>query len=389
MERDGEKIGALYVYSRQSGRLITFHKDARTLLGLTAGGTEFCSGLRIILDDIGGHLPLNPTKQDVAFSEMLNGEIFRENLWRSVGAAAHCYYKFHIKKYGDRKKDLSKHIAIFGEHMATERKLDRELAHLNLTTFELGTFKVNKHNLRVEGREEIGSDTIYRLLPRQSEGPKSKRGGCIKRKASDDDKTAGILSPLRRQPIRKKKVQQPQVNDSGAKLNDVHERTAEQRMPFEDDYDDDLFSSSENEDMTKEHSEDEDAAVISFLPHRPQRHAHAAKPSLQCGQSSVARVAEDDLEIDVSQSALKNAPKPATFDGLFGDDDDDVETDSLKQKLAQKDELLKALTIKLEERNKTVLDLRKTVQDKEKEIAELKEQLYMICRSEATSDSIL
>lgn len=58
-----KKCGALFLYSRQSGRLITHHVDARTLLGLTAGGTEFCSGLRVIIDDFDGHLPLNPTKQ--------------------------------------------------------------------------------------------------------------------------------------------------------------------------------------------------------------------------------------------------------------------------------------------------------------------------------------
>lgn len=63
IDRDESKFGALYVYSRQSGRLITHHSDARTMLHLTAGGTTFCSGLRIILDDPEGHLPLNPTKQ--------------------------------------------------------------------------------------------------------------------------------------------------------------------------------------------------------------------------------------------------------------------------------------------------------------------------------------
>ena len=60
---DSEAVGSLFVYSRLSGRLITYHKDARTMLYLSAGGTEFCSGLRIILDDYKGHLPLNPTKQ--------------------------------------------------------------------------------------------------------------------------------------------------------------------------------------------------------------------------------------------------------------------------------------------------------------------------------------
>lgn len=58
-----KKCGALFLYSRQSGRLIVHHPDARTILELSAGGTEYCSGLRIIIDDFEGHLPLNPTKQ--------------------------------------------------------------------------------------------------------------------------------------------------------------------------------------------------------------------------------------------------------------------------------------------------------------------------------------
>jgi hypothetical protein len=69
-----KKCCSLYVYSRQSGRLITHHVDARTILGLSAGGTEFCSGLRVIMDDHEGFLPLNPTK----VSPLYIGGIFRE-----------------------------------------------------------------------------------------------------------------------------------------------------------------------------------------------------------------------------------------------------------------------------------------------------------------------
>jgi hypothetical protein len=64
------KEASLYVYSRQSGRLISHRPDARTLLGLTAGGTDFCQGLTVIIDDFGGNLPLNPTKQEGVFCVM-------------------------------------------------------------------------------------------------------------------------------------------------------------------------------------------------------------------------------------------------------------------------------------------------------------------------------
>ena len=63
MDRSEKKCASLYVYSRESGRLITHHVDARTVLGMNAGGTEYCSGLRVLIDDVDGVLPLNPTKQ--------------------------------------------------------------------------------------------------------------------------------------------------------------------------------------------------------------------------------------------------------------------------------------------------------------------------------------
>jgi hypothetical protein len=65
------KEASLYIYSRMSGRLVTYRPDARTLLGLSAGGTEFCQGLTVIIDDICGNLPLNPTKQEGVFSLMV------------------------------------------------------------------------------------------------------------------------------------------------------------------------------------------------------------------------------------------------------------------------------------------------------------------------------
>lgn len=63
------KSASMYLYSRESGRLIKHEPDARFMLGLNASGSMYCSGLTVIVDDIEGKLPLNPTKQDVAFGE--------------------------------------------------------------------------------------------------------------------------------------------------------------------------------------------------------------------------------------------------------------------------------------------------------------------------------
>ena len=98
---------------------------------------------------------------DVAFSEKAHGEIFKENLYRSIGAVVHMYYNFHIKKYSGKKTILSKKVTEYGEKMATEYKLNKELANLHLTTFDHSEFKVNRGRgtLRLEVVEEnVGSN---------------------------------------------------------------------------------------------------------------------------------------------------------------------------------------------------------------------------------------
>ena len=47
---------ALHFYSRRSGRLIKTEPDARHILGLSTGGSMFCSALTVIVDDVGGRL---------------------------------------------------------------------------------------------------------------------------------------------------------------------------------------------------------------------------------------------------------------------------------------------------------------------------------------------
>ncbi|KAL7522461.1 hypothetical protein ACHAWX_007150 [Stephanocyclus meneghinianus] len=172
-----KKCGALFLYSRQSGRLIVHHPDARTILELSAGGTEYCSGLRIIIDDFEGHLPLNPTKQDIAFSEKACGDILKENLYKSVGAVVRMYYKFHIGKYSNKKTVLTKMI----KEYLPEMKRSGDSLHTELCKLELSTFKLSNTSiystsvgskiLRLNGKEIIGKDTLFRLLPEKLPAP--------------------------------------------------------------------------------------------------------------------------------------------------------------------------------------------------------------------------
>ncbi|KAG7351201.1 hypothetical protein IV203_010561 [Nitzschia inconspicua] len=53
----------VYLYSRQSGRLIKVEHDPRSRMGLRSGSTDFHQGLTVIIDDYNGTIPLNATKQ--------------------------------------------------------------------------------------------------------------------------------------------------------------------------------------------------------------------------------------------------------------------------------------------------------------------------------------
>lgn len=101
---DESKSASLYYYSRTFGRLIKSHRDARGTLLLSAGGTQFCQALTIIIDDKAGALPLNPTKQDFAFGEHQNGSIWEQNLHKWVSAVTKVYYNYYLENLCDGQK---------------------------------------------------------------------------------------------------------------------------------------------------------------------------------------------------------------------------------------------------------------------------------------------
>jgi len=105
------KALSLNLYSRQSGRLIRHDPDGRSALGLFAGGSTFCQGLTVIVDDFSGQLPLNPTKQDLAFSNHANGQVHEKNLYLWLNAIVGGYYKYVVdQQFNGRKGDLSKGV---------------------------------------------------------------------------------------------------------------------------------------------------------------------------------------------------------------------------------------------------------------------------------------
>lgn len=90
---------SLYIYSRKCGRLIKHTADCRNELNLSAGGTAFCQGLTVILDDFHSTLPLTPTKQDVAWADEKNGDIYRRNIMAWLKAVTSTYYDYYFQRF--------------------------------------------------------------------------------------------------------------------------------------------------------------------------------------------------------------------------------------------------------------------------------------------------
>ena len=105
-QEDSSNDLAMYVYSRRPGRLIKTIPSARHQLALASGSSEYNQAMTILIDDYQGKLPLNPTKQDLAFSEEANGEIHHQNLVAWTRFAAKVYYRYYKDSKFSKSKEL-------------------------------------------------------------------------------------------------------------------------------------------------------------------------------------------------------------------------------------------------------------------------------------------
>ena len=259
--------------------------------------------------------------------------------------------------------------------MATEHKLDKELANLDLTTFDHSEFKVNRGRgtLRLEVVEEnVGSDTLYRLdkcEQRKKTAPKKLLG---KKRKNDDIVHKEPPSPRRLSYRCNRMPQSYRENDS-------------EPEPIDDSDEGELFSSTDDDKDPADDDKDPEATVIPFLPRFEPLREHAKKPRghSQSNQSSKSRLA-------------------GTTTDLFGDDNEDEGGLSTEAKLLRKNELLKDLAAKVDERNKALIEREKiitelrsqnnalvrTMAEKDQEILELKEQFSLIISYERNASRI-
>lgn len=175
---------SLFLHSRKSGRKISSTVDARHQLNLTASGSDYAQGLTIIMDDINGRLPLNPTKQDVAFAEERRGAVHKENLYELVGAVAKFYYDLHRKKF-EGKTQLNKRVCEFGDLVLRNNRNNLKRCHdSDLTTYNVNFKRVNSH-IRVGDSKVVreGLDT-RRLVDNKSSVTASPKNNIGRKRTS-------------------------------------------------------------------------------------------------------------------------------------------------------------------------------------------------------------
>ena len=165
----GARSARLVIYSRHSGRLVLQEEDCRATLGLSAGSTEYSQGLTIVVDDMFGHLPLNPTKQDIAWCEQANGRVHKQNLYSWIGAIASLFYNMHLsRRYNNSKRALTAGVARH-DHLPADACVVNTLDRSDFTQYENVTWKYFKAtgNIRCANLKAVkqisGDDTHWCL----------------------------------------------------------------------------------------------------------------------------------------------------------------------------------------------------------------------------------
>jgi len=174
----GNKCATIYYHSRRAGRLIKHHRDARGELCLSSGGTMYCQGLTIIVDDSAGALPLNPTKQDFAFGEKTHGETWLWNMKLWIAGITKVYYNHHLDNYDGLKKTLTAHVEALANKAQVLIDDDEQdfnsIEECGFSYFKGMNWKYNPTNvsLQLNNRKDckihLGEDVLMRLPPKSA-----------------------------------------------------------------------------------------------------------------------------------------------------------------------------------------------------------------------------
>lgn len=218
----------MFIYSRQSGRLIKAIYDARADLGLFNSGSDYSQGLTVIVDDCDGMLPLNPTKQDIAFGEEEYGNAHKANLFSWTAAYVFFFWNHHADKVDKSKRALGDKVGAFHKEACARIKKIQAIPMLPLTQLKLTTFGginwVKHHTLKIRPapkqsvRERKGRGTKFRIE-------------SIKYEDSDTDADLSDVSE-KYVPTRKRKKAIKYNEDNAASIEEIYSNSEVGRNSF-------------------------------------------------------------------------------------------------------------------------------------------------------------
>lgn len=196
---DTDKTASMCIYSRRSGRLIKIISDCRAELGLANTGTKYCQGVTLIVDDIDGRIPLNPTKQDFAFGEQSNGEIHKYNLYIWCNIALRCFYYYHLALFDGKIALMGGALKVLENEtrslVAKSHNSDnfRKIRDCQFTTFASYASKIihGKQTIRLQNKNDIirtvRKDTLLQFSAELIQTFASQSGAASKQSLDDGD----------------------------------------------------------------------------------------------------------------------------------------------------------------------------------------------------------
>ena len=353
---ENKNKAALLIYSRKSGRLVKEVKDARGMLGLASGGTDYGQGLTIIMDDIRGRLSLTPTKQDLAFGMEATGKVHEENLFSWIGAFAHLYYQHFLFKFGEKKANLREEVLT---HVSAVEALEtisvpETLSSGVFSTFEGAAFsrQISKGKIRCCNRPKciwkLGKDTrikFRKAAPTPTKAAK-KRGSPSKKKGSPRKSTPSKSASKKRMAADDEKFS-PRKRKGGLKVENL------------EDSDDELVEQLRS-DLTKQKwnfsvIEEANKCKLQLMDSQleeAQAEITSLRAALPAANETPSRAAKNDIALQETLKALRKKCKEQEHE-LKETRDLTSENERLKAKVAAQ----KAYMVDLQRLNESLRNL--------------------------------
>ena len=221
-----ENAMELYIYSRRVGRLVKSYPDARKYVGIYATGAHYCQGLVVIVDDVEGHLPLNPTKQNISFAnEGTCGMVHEENIRAWLKCASYIFWNWHARKFNMLKTDLRSAVCEYFD-MAVRLTMKPPMCSLNNSDYtDFADTAVYRRQRK--GKYDALMPTNNRIVANETENTKWKIRA--KNEPGDDDDAVREARKVKKKQTARKVYRGP-LNENAARSKSKKRKAPKPRM---------------------------------------------------------------------------------------------------------------------------------------------------------------